>query len=67
MGQPRERRGQARAVAVQAGVAATNLALNIPGNVTEIMEEIRDEFPEIPEESESVIISDRNKVFVLCS
>ena len=64
MGQPRQGRGQGRAVAVQAGVAAADLTVHVSGNVAEIMEENRDEFPEILQESESVIISDRN--FVLC-
>ena len=68
MGQPRQRRGQGGGVAVQARVAAAHFAVHISGNVAEIIKEIRDKFPEIPQESESVIIiGGGNKVFVLCS
>ena len=62
MGQPRQGRGQAGAVAVEAGVAASDLAVHISGNVTEIVKILK----EIPKESESVVIIGLgNKVLVL--
>ena len=54
MGQPRQGRGQTRAVAVEAGVAASDLAVHITGNVTEIVK-IRDELKEIPKEKVKVL------------
>ena len=65
VGQPRQGRGQAGAVAVEAGVAASDLAVHISGNVTEIVN-IWDGLKEIPKESESVVIIGLgNKVLVL--
>ena len=65
MGQPRQGRGQAGAVAVEAGVAASDLAVHISGNVTEIIK-IRNKLKEIPKESESVVIIGLgNKVLAL--